>query len=914
MNWLRRLSALLHRKRLHQQTDEELAFHIEAIERELLEQGVSAPEAHRQASLRFGGRDSIEERVHAEASFPLESVGQDLRYAVRILRKAPVFAAVVITSLALGIGANVAIFTVIHAVMLKSMPVADPDRLVILNSAAKKDFFPEKFMHDYEGETYVEEHSGLQVGTSMPTVVFHAVQQHSTVMDEVFAFASNEQPVNAVLSGRAEAGTLQGVSGGYFDGLGIEPVAGRLLVPSDDDASAPPVVVVGYKFFVNQLGGDASVIGKPITVNNTPAQIVGIAPPDFFGLDATIAPDFWIPLSVYQAQWTRSAGTAENLDDPFTWWLTVVGRLKPGATLKQAQAETAVLFARTINAPAAPNDPTIPAMRVQSASRGLSYLRRKYSTSLWLLASIAVMVLIVACANVAALMLARTASRKTEVATRLSLGAARGRVVRQLMTESLLLALVAGVAGVLLSYSLTSLLLQLLNNHNDHLGISVRLDPSVLFFGFAVSLVCGLVFGLAPALSATNVPIGTTLKQGGISHSGEGRFWSGKALVATQIALCVLLVAVAGLMGRTLYKLQRVNLGFRAENMVAFTVRPGLNGYSENKLSNYYDNFLTRIATLPGISSASYAQFSPVGEGASSSLVYIPGFNTKEKRSTYYRHIVGDHYFETLDIPLLLGRALGEQDTPTSKLVVVINETMMRKYFAGQNPIGRQVVMGAHKTPLTYEVVGVARDVRYNQIRDEVPPTVYFSLRQNPFVPEEISFFLRTSGDPRPLQNTISALALQLDPSVPAVNFREETSVIERHLSLERAFARLSSGFAAVGLLLACIGLYGTMAYMVAQRTREIGVRLALGAARSKILGMVLGDTLRVVLAGLLLGLPATWFFGRALQSELYGLSSHDALTLALAVTVLLLVTFVAGMIPAKKAASIDPMSALRCE
>ena len=912
MHWLRRLKARLFSQRLRQETDEEIAFHIEATERELIEEGLSPAEAHRQARQRFGSPDSVGERVHSETALPLESVLHDLRYGCRVLRKSPVFAVVVILSLALGIGANVAMFTVMNAVMLKSMPVSDPSQLVILNSAVKNGFF--KYMHDYEGNTFVDDKSGLQSGTSVPTAVFDTLQRRSTIFAQVFAFASNEQNVNVGLDGRAESGKLQGVSGAYFDGLGVAPAAGRLIEQSDDAVAAPPVVVIGYKFFRNQLGADASYIGKTIVINDTPAQLIGIAPPDFFGFDPTVAPDFWIPLSVYRAQWERVADPDMKLDDPFTWWLTVAGRLKPGVSLQQAQAETAVLFAAAINAPAASTDPNVPSLHLESASRGLDYLRRSYSSSLWLLAGIAVMVLLIACANVAALMLSRTAARQTEIATRLSLGARRSRVVRQLMTESLLLSVVGGVAGVLLSFGLTSIILQLLNNHRDPLGISVHISPVVLLFALTASLLCSVLFGLGPALRSTRLKLSEALKQAGLSRSRESRFWSGKALVAAQIALCVLLVAVAGLMTRTLYKLQRIDLGFKPEKVMAFTVRPGLNGYNQTKLAGYYDEFQSRLSPLPSVVSASYAQFSPVGEGSSSSLVYIPGFNTPEKRSEYARHIVGDGYFSTLGIPILLGRPLGAQDTATSTRSVVINETMMRQYFHGHNPIGRELFMGALNGKLHYQVVGVARDVRYRRIRDDVPPTVYFCLRQAPFVPESVTFFLRTNRDARDLQNTVAALALQLDPAVPAVDFRQETGVIERHLSLERAFAELSTGFAAVGLLLACIGLYGTMAYLVAQRTRDIGVRLALGAERREILGMVLADTARVVLAGLVIGLPLVWLFGRALQAQLYHLSPHDVVTLVLDVTVLLLVTFLAGMIPARKAAKIDPITALRYE
>jgi predicted permease len=913
MTWLNQLRALLHRSQFHREMDEEIAFHLEAAERELSASGLTADEARRQARLRFGSPESVQERVHAESAPRLESVLHDVRFALRLLKKSPVFTAVVVLSLALGIGANVAVFTVMNAVMLQSLPVENPESLVVLHSAVKKDFFPEKYMQDYEGDTYEDASTGLSLGSSVPTVAFDGIRKNATSFDSTFAFVANDQKVNVGLGNRAASGTLQGVSGGYFGGLGVVPALGRMIAESDDEPAAPPVVVISYQFFRSQLGGDASVLGRTITINDTPAQVIGVAPPDFFGLDPVIAPDFWAPLSLYRTQWERSSGD-EKIDSPFVWWLTVVGRLKPGISQQQAQAEASVLFARAINAPSNPTDPTIPSLRITAASRGLGSLRRSSSSSLWLLIGIAAIVLLIACANVAALMLARATSRRHELATRLSLGASRGRLIRQLMSESLVLALAGGTIGVAASNSITAMLVRLLNNRSDPVGLGVHVSIKVLMFAFTVSVASSLVFGLAPALRATKIQISSALKQGRTQQTGDNRFRSGKALVAAQIALCVLLVVAAGLMLRTLNKLQRVNLGFAAGNLSAFTVRPGLNGYAKEKVLRYYEELLRRVTVLPGVGSATYSQYGPIGEGWSSSMVYIPGFNTPEKRSEYFRHIVGDRYFDALGIPIVLGRALSGQDTASSPCVVVINETMMRKYFGGRNPIGREMVLGTKQSAHQCQVIGVAADVRYARIRDDVPPTIYFPISQVVFVLDQVSFLVRANGDPRQLQGAVESVALQLDPMVPVVAFRQEEAVIARHLSLDIAFARLSSAFAGFGLLLACIGLYGTVSYTVARRTGEIGVRLALGANRADILGMVLRDTVRVVLVGLAVGFPLTWMCSRLLGARLYGLSPHDSVTLAAAGAALLLVTLLAGAIPARRASAIDPTAALRHE
>jgi predicted permease len=914
MSWLTRINAMLHRTRFHSEMEEELAFHIEAAERELIDTGMSKEEARRRVRLRFGSRDSVQERVYFESSPRLETTLHDVRFSLRLLRKSPVFTAVVLLSLALGIGANVAIFSVMNAVMLQSLPVRDPQSLVVLNSVVKGGFFPEKYVHDYEGSTYLDDKSGKEVGSSMPTVVFDAVRAHGTSFDDTFAFVANDQKVNVGLENRAESGTLQGVSGGYFGGLGVTPILGRMIAESDDDPAAPPVVVVGYKFFRNQLGGDESAIGRIITVNDTPAQVIGVAPPDFFGLDPTVVPDFWGTLSLYRAQWERGNNGDEKLDDPFVWWLTVAGRLKPGVSVSQARAETAVLFSQAIHAPDNAADVTVPSLRLEMGARGLGSVRRQYSSSLWLLVGISVLVLLIACANVAALLLSRATSRSRELATRLSLGASRGRLVRQLLTESLLLGLAGGILGVVLSRWITVLLLQLLENPRHSMGLAVKTNTTVLFFAFVVSVLCSVLVGVLPALRATDLSIGAALRQGQTIHSSRSGFRAGKLLVATQIALCFFLVVAAGLMVRTLNNLQRARLGFQADGLNSFTVRPGLNGYSKQRLLSYYDELLERMRAIHGVSGATYAQAGPIGEGISTSTVYIPGFNNPEQRWEYLRQIVGDGYFDTLGIPLLMGRAVGAQDTASSHKVVVINETMMRKYFRGENPLGRQIVTGSRVAPNICEVVGVAADVRYANIRDEIMPAFYVPFQQASFVSEDATFLLRNDSEPATLQRAVTATALQLNPDVPVVSFRREQAILTKHLSLERALARLSSAFALIGLLLACIGLYGTIAYMVGQRTGEIGVRLALGAGRATILRMILGDTLRVVATGLAVGIPLAWFASNGMKSQLYELTPHDSPTMLVTAGVILCVTLLAGTIPARRASKVEPVRALRHE
>jgi predicted permease len=923
-----RLKGLFASQRQDEELNEELQAHLEMLVGENRRKGMPAGEARRVAGIMLGGIAQTEEAYReARGLHFVQTFLQDLRYAFRMLRRAPGFAAVVVISLALGIGANTAIFSAIDAVMLRMLPVKEPQQLAMLEWHASK--WPEKYVEDLEGSSFGNEHDG-QSSYSFTYAQYQQFKDQNHVFSSTFAFAANSDAVNVGIDGRAESAMIQGVSGNYFAGLGIQAVVGRTILPEDDQESAPATAVVSNSFWKQRLGTSQEVAGKTIIVNGLPISVVGVAPSDFFGLEPGSSPDLFIPLAKYAAEQARQGPTYNGLGfltDPKLWWTGVVGRLLPGVTAQQAQAELQVMFDQNLNAMVPTPAPIKPALRIIPVKQGLDSLRRQFSSSLLLLMMMVGAVLLIACGNVAALLLTRANARQREIAVRLSLGARRMRLVRQMLTESIMLACCGGLLGLVIARWAGRVLLALLSSGRAKIDLELHLELRVLAFTAVVCIVSGILFGLAPALRATRLDLLSSLKQPA-SGSFAGRFATGKILVAGQVALCLLLLVSAGLLLRTLNILQRQDLGFNRQNILLFTVRPGLNGYKSTQLDDYYLELQRRIQRIPGVESVTFSDRNAIGAGSSSTSAKVPGYSDNGRGADFYRHIVGPDYFQTLAIPMRLGRALAAQDTHSSPLAAVVNQKFVDKYMHGDNPLGHEIVFGK-KEPARYQIVGVASDVKYARIRGEAPPTVYFShtqifaagnYRGSQQDASSFSWPFMTFSIKSPLAGQSSLLAdirrelTTLDKNVPMVDVKTETQVVSQVLFLERTFASLSSAFSFLALLLACVGLYGTMAYAVARKTNEIGIRMALGAERGAILGMVLRETVTIVLAGIVLGVPAAWAASSLLKTRLFGLTPHDPWSIGLSVAATLLVTMLAGYIPARRASRVDPMVALRYE
>jgi predicted permease len=835
---------------------------------------------------------------------------QDIRYAIRMLCKSPGFAAVAILTLALGIGANTAIFSLMNAVMLRELPVAHPNQLVLFGDARQggsDDAFANTRIYSYpfyrELRARNQSFSEVSAALSVPFDGTHGAIDNS----------ANLETINAQL-----------VSGTYFSMLGVKPVLGRTFTAAEDaPAGAHAVAVISDSWWKRRFNRDPGVVGKTITFRARVYTIIGVAPPGFFGTTVGQSPDVWLPLSM-EAQ--ISPGW-NGLDDQTFQSLYVFARLKPGVTPTQAQAEVNTLAQQLWRAQAGASLTHEQQERLQrasieltSAARGISRLRSRFTFPLEVLMVVVALVLLIACANIANLLLARATTRQREIAVRMAIGAGRSRLVQQMLTENLLLALIGGALGIWFASWTSGALLAMVSGGTEPLPLNVAPDARILAFTLLVCVATVLLFGIAPALRATRVELTGALKEGKGSDAAGGRRAMANALIVSQVALSLVLLIGAGLFLRSISNLENVPTGFNKENVLLFGVDPNAVGYKEDaRLVNLYQALEQRIATEPGVRSASVSFFT-FNEGEWDDPVTVFGSSPAPGiENDVIENVVGQGYFSTMGIPLLAGRTFGPQDTATSPKVAVINETMARNYFPGISPIGRRFALphdvSAAKegnNDAGIEVVGVVKDAKYISLREQPQAAAYYPYTQGTQFYYDLE--VRYSGNARPIVNEVRQAASEIDPRLPVAYQSTLSEKVDESIAGQSLVSTLSAFFGLLAAFLACIGIYGVMSYAVSRRTREIGIRMAIGAERSDVLRMVMGEVGKLVTIGLAIGIPAALAADRWATSLLFGLKPTDPLTLASATVLLLLVALFAGYLPARRATKVDPMIALRYE
>jgi predicted permease len=839
----------------------------------------------------------------------LESLWKDITFGLRMLIRKPAFTAIAVLTLALGIGANTAIFTLFDAVLLESLPVREPSRLVLFS--------------DHVGE-------GTSTG-SLPNGAwdlftsesYEFLKKQPLPFESLCAFRSGEDPVTVHFSGESESGPIQRagvhlVSGNYFDVLGVEAAMGRSLRPDDDKVGANPVAVVSNGYWKQRLHSDPNAVGKVAILSGTAFTIVGVAPPEFFGERVRRPPDYWLPL-VFQPQIMQRANYSERTD---TYWLGLLARLRPGATRDQAQQAGTIALQQLVTSKAGsqltPESKASLAknrIRLFDGGGGISGLRFTYSQPLRILLVVVALVLLIACANVGNLLLARAVARRTEVTVRLALGASRARLIRQLLTESVMLALVGAAFGILLARWAVQALVKFLAGTSP---LHTSLNGPVLAFTVGITLLAGIIFGLAPALQAGRTDLVTALKMGSSRVAGgQRRFGTTQGLVVGQIAMSLVLLVGATLFARSLLNLENHPLGFNQENVVLARINPRLAGYKPADVGTLYRKLYDQLHTLPGVQSATLASYSPLGGSNSTSSLTIQGYEAKQNESPSAQMIfVGPDYPHTLGIALLLGREINLQDAAGAARVAMVNEAFVRRYLPNVNPIGRKISFDDKDSNAEMEIVGVLKDAQFESAdAKKVQETVFRALLQDQSqFALSVELETRTFGDPSAAVSAIRTAVSQVDSKLPVSGVQSLHDQVEGNFKQQKLAARLVSFFGGLALLLACVGLYGVVAQTVARRTNEIGVRMALGAQRGNILWMVLRDTLTLLFVGLAVGIPAAFGASHFISSQLYGLRSTDALSFSLGIAVLTAVTIVAGYLPARRASKVDPIIALRYE
>ena len=838
-----------------------------------------------------------------------DSLFKDIRFGLRGLLRRPAFTVVALVILALGIGANTAIFTLINAVILKPLPVSKPEELVFFNGESS------------EGTSTMDD-GDIPSGWTrrFSYAAYRYFREHDPSFQELSAFRSGESRVSVrrpeAQSGEAaQRASAHLVSGNYFTVLGVSAMQGRLLANEDDMPVAQPAAVISNGYWLQKLGGDQKIVGKNILLNGTAFTIVGVMPPQFFGTRVRRSPDFWLPLQFQPQIELRKS----YLDDQNVYWLNMIGRLKPGIQIAQAQAGVNVRLRQflTERAGSQLNDDKRQAIQNSYATlapggRGLSGLRAFYSQALRMLMVIVALILLIACANVGNLLLSRAAARQAEISLRQALGASRGRLVRQLLTESLLLAVIGGVAGVIVAQWGVSVLVSRLAATSP---LDVRPDASIMLFTLGISLLSGVLFGIAPALRATRTDLTSALKEKS-AHGRKRRFNLGSALVVVQVAVSLILLVGAGLFARSLINLQKEDLGFNRDNVLLASVDTRLAGYKPAELSAVYRLLYDRLSALPNVHSVTIASYSPMQGTSTNSTITVRGYTPSKDEDTGVSDVfIGPTFSETLGVPLLRGRDIGLQDTPNSPKVAVVNQAFAKAYFHEENPIGRRATFEENSDKDDFEIVGVIGDSKYDNAKDKADKAVFRPILQ---VQDQQAFAnvfeLRTLGDPLSLSAEVRTAVAQVNDKLSILNITSLRLQTDEALKEEKLIAQLVSFFGLLGLLLSCVGLYGIMAHAVVRRTNEIGIRMALGAERRNIIWMVLKESLVLVALGLIIGVPAAWGAAHLISSQLFGLKPSDPVTLLTSALLLTVVAALAGYLPARRASRVNPLVALRYE
>jgi predicted permease len=875
--------------------EEELQFHLDM-------DAADGPD-DRQARLRLGNLARIKEDTRAVGIIEwLDSAGRDARYGVRQLLRTPALSLAVVLSLAIGLGANIAIFSLVDAAILRPLPVDAPDSLVILEWT--NDGFPPE-VENHNGE-YIPIADGRFKGSSIAAHLYRRLAREQTVFESLIGVAAYPDAVAVALDTRpAEQASLQYVSSNYFQGLGVAPLHGRPFRDDDDRIGVEPPVIVSHRFWVNRLARDPHVLDRTIRINNVPARIVGIAPAGFFGLRTGQWPDLYAPLSIKVAfQPGQQAGTALAENDR-NWWVRQVGRLKPGVSEAAAGVQMAGLFRNMV---ASDGTTSTPELITLPGRRGVSALNARDTNALWILMLLVGVLLLVVCTNVTNLLLARSVARQRESALRLALGAARTRLFRQHLIESGMLALLGGAAGLALGYALAQSFHVLFQTGRDASNAyDLHLDPRVVGYTVALSVLTALLVGVAPAVRSARAGLNDVLKAQSRSVAG-GRLTLQRSLVSIQIALCLSALVAAGLLGRTLGNLKWADVGFDRENLAYASVSPVRAGYADERIGPYVDRLRHELARLPGIVRVSTVSTRLLSGGGNNGRVNLPGRPWDDASRADF-NTVGEGFFETLRIPIVSGRAIEEHDIRGAADVAVVDELFAKRFFPNENPLGRRFGLSPTENN-RYEIIGVVGSSRYNTLRGDAVPAIYEPYRPG----GTIHFAIRTSMDSSRLAEDVRRAIASIDPAVPVTEFHTQTALIDRLLRTERLLGFVSGAFGLVALALAAIGLGGLLAYAVARRTSEIGVRMALGARAGDVIRMVLRESLWMVGAGVLIGLPAAFAIGRTLRSALFRLEPLDPWTAASSVAALLVVALIAAWVPARRAAGIEPVVALRQE